>query len=117
MVQNVGTVCSGNHNDLVVRIETVHLDQNRIECLLTFIMSAADESCSALPADGIDFIEENDTGRVFLGLLEQVTHTRCPDSDEHLHEIAPGNAEERHIRLPCYGLGKQRFSAAGWAYE
>ena len=111
-VENVGAVGRGDHDHLVVRVEAVHLDENRVERLLPLIVAAADEAGAALAADGVDFIEEDDAGRVVLGLLEQVAHTGGADADEHLDEVAAGDAEERHVRFAGDGLGQQGLAAA-----
>ena len=42
---------------------------------------------AAMAADRIDLVDEDDAGRVLLGLLKHVTHARCADTDEHLDEI------------------------------
>ena len=49
-------------------------------------------------------------GRVLLGLLEQVTHTRGADADEHLNEIRARDREERHARLAGDGACEQRLA-------
>ena len=69
-------------------------------------MPAADETGAAFPADSVNFVEENDAWRIFLGLLKQVAHTRSSDSYEHLYKIAAGYAKERHICLTGYCFGQ-----------
>src|SRR6266404_1995249 len=49
--------------------------------------------------DGINLIDEDETGRVLLALLEQITYPRSADADEHLDEIRTRNREEGNIRL------------------
>ena len=63
-----------------------------------------------MTTDGIDFINEDDAGRMFLGLLEHVTYTRGTDTDEHFHKIRTGNGKERHLRLTGNGLCQQCFT-------
>ena len=68
-----------------------------------------------MAADRVDFIDENDAGRVFLGLFEHVAHAAGADADEHLDEIRPRNGEERHACLASDGAGQQGLAGAGAA--
>ena len=53
-------------------------------------LTAADMH-AALPADGIQFINENDAGGMAFGLLKQIAHPCRADADEHFHKIAPAD--------------------------
>ena len=79
-------------------------------------MAAAKPGSSA-PCHRIDLINEDDTGRVLLGLLKQIADTRCADADEHLDKIRPGDGEERHAGFPCNRLGQQRLAGARLSLE
>ena len=72
---------------------------------------------AALAADGVDFIDEDDAGSVFLGLHKQVTDAACTHANEHFHEIRTGNREERHACLPGYGAGEKGFAGSGRTEE
>src|SRR5450756_155077 len=52
---------------------------------------------TAMTADRVDFIDEDDARRVLLGLLEHVAHAARADADEHFHEVRTRNGEERHV--------------------
>ena len=85
-VQDVRTV-RGRHDDHAeIGLEAVHLDQHLVERLFAFIVATA-EAGTALAADRIDFVDEDDAGRVLLGVLEHVTHAGCAHADEHLDEV------------------------------
>ena len=86
----------------------------RIERLLALVVSAAD-AVAAMPADRVDFVDENDAGRGFLALLEHVAHAAGADADEHLHEVRAADREERHVRFAGDGAGEQRLAGAGRA--
>lgn len=47
---------------------------------------------------GIDLIDKNNTGRIFLRLLKKVTHSAGADTDKHLDKLGTRAAKERH---PC----------------
>ena len=68
-----------------------------------------------MAADGVDFIDEDDAGRILLGLLKHVTHTACADADEHFHKIRTGNGEERHIGFAGDGTRQKCLTRAGRA--
>ena len=68
-----------------------------------------------MAADSVDFIDEDDARRVFLGILEHVAHACGTDADKHLDEIGAGNAEERDLGFtgdrPCQqGLAGARVA-------
>jgi hypothetical protein len=68
-----------------------------------------------MAADRVDLVDEDDAGRVLLGLLEHVAHARGADADEHLDEVGTGDREERHLGLAGDGLGEQRLTGTGRA--
>ena len=108
-VQNIGTVGRGNQNDTLVRLEAVHLDQQLVQRLFAFVVAAA-KTGAAMTTDGVDFIDEHQTGSILLRLLEHVAHARCADTNEHFDEFGTGNREERHIRFAGDGTGQQRLT-------
>ncbi|MNX88027.1 hypothetical protein D3C86_1199840 [compost metagenome] len=63
-----------------------------------------------MATDGVDFVDEDDAGRILLGLLEHVTHAACADADEHFHEVRTGNGEERHIGFAGDGTRQKRLT-------
>ena len=115
-VEDIGTVCSRHDDDTLVRLEAVHLDEDLIEGLFTFVVSAS-EARTSLPTDGIDFIDEDDTGLIPLCHIKKVAHTRGTDTDIHLHEVGTADREERNTRFSRNGLCKQRFTCSGRTYE
>jgi hypothetical protein len=110
-VQHVGAVGGGHDDDALVGLEPVHLDQQLVERLLALVVAAA-IAHAARAAHGVDLVDEDDAGRVLLGLLEHVAHAARADAHEHLHEIRPRNGEERHARLARDGAGEQRLAGA-----
>src|SRR5207249_8789303 len=57
-------------------------------------------------------IYEDDAGRVFLALLEQVAHARGADAHEHLDKVRARDGEKRHVRLAGDRLGQQRLAGS-----
>ena len=115
-VEDVGPVGGGDEDDVVLHLEAVHLDEQLVERLLALVVAAA-HAGAAVTADGVDLVDEDDAGRVLLGLLEQVAHARGADADEHLDEVRARDAEERHAGLAGDGAREQRLAGAGRAVE
>ena len=115
-VEDVGPVRRGDHDDAALDVEAVHLDQHLVERLLALVVAAA-HAGAAVPADGVDLVDEDDRRRVLLGLLEQVAHAAGADADEHLDEVRAGDREERHAGLAGDGAGQQRLAGSGRAEQ
>ena len=107
-IEHVRTVGRGDDDDAFVALEAVHLDQQLVQRLLALVVTAA-EAGAAMAADRVDLVDEDDAGRVLLGLLEHVAHARGADADEHLDEVGAGDREERHLGLA--GDGARRAAS------
>lgn len=115
-VEDVGTVGRRDHDDVRVRVEAVHLDQHLVEGLLALIVAAA-HTGAAVTADGVDLVDEDDGGRILLGLAEEVAHARGADADEHLDEVGTGDGVERGACLAGDGAGEERLAGSGRAVQ
>ena len=113
-IEHVGTVGGGDQDDALIGLEAVHLDQQLVQRLLALVIAAA-EAGAAMTADRVDFVDEDDAGRILLGLLEHVAHAACADADEHLDEVRAGDREERHIGFAGDRARDQRLAGAGRA--
>ncbi len=84
-VQGARAVGRGEHYHAVGLVEAVHLGEELVEGLLSFV--AANEAfASAAGAEGVDLVDEHDRRRAGAGLLEQVPYPGGTDAHEHLHE-------------------------------
>lgn len=108
-IEHVGAVGGGDQDHAFIRLEAVHFDQQLVQRLLAFVIAAA-ETGAAMAADGIDFVDEDDAGRILLGLLEHIAHAACTDADEHFDEIGARNGEEGHIGFAGDRAGEQRLA-------
>src|SRR5213592_2494670 len=79
-------------------------------------MSAA-HAMTAVAADRVNFIDENDARRGFLSLLKHVADARGADADEHLHEIGAADGEERHVSFTRDGARQKGLASAWRAYH
>ena len=116
LIQDVGTVGSSHHDDAIVGIEAVHLDQQLVQGLLAFIMAAA-QTGAALAAHGIDLIDKDDGRHGLFSFFKQVTYTGGTDTDVHFDKVRAGDGVERHTRLACAGTGQQRFTSTRRAHQ
>jgi hypothetical protein len=116
LIQNVGTVGGCHHDDAIVGLKAVHLDQQLVQGLLPLVVAAA-QTCAALTAHGIDLIDEDDAGHGLFGLIKQVTHTGCADTDIHFHEVGAGNGVEGHPCLTGAGTSQQGLTGTRRAHQ
>ena len=103
-VEHIGTVCGSEDDHARVRAEAVHLRQQGVQRVLALIVATHGGVLRTGTAHGVDLVDEDDTGRLLLGLLEQVAHTTGTHADEHLHEVGAAHREERHTGLTGHGL-------------
>src|SRR4051794_19240648 len=73
-IQYIGPIGCCDDDHAFLGVEAVHLDEQRVQCLLALVMTAA-ESVSAMTAHGIDLVDENEAWRRLLTLLEHVANT------------------------------------------
>ncbi len=59
-IEYVGTVRRRNDDHVRRAVKTVHLDKDLIQGLFALVVTAA-EARATLPANGIDFVDEDDT--------------------------------------------------------
>ncbi len=115
-IQDIGAIRGRNEDDALVGFEAVHLDQKRVQGLLALVVTAA-QPCAAVASDGVDLIDEDDAGSIFLALREEVPHAGGADADEHLDEVRAADREEGHIGLTGDGPGQKRFPRTRGPHE
>ena len=113
-VKHVRPVCGGDEDDPLVGLEAVHLDEELVQRLLALVVAAA-EARATMATDGVDLVDEDDAGRVLLGLLEHVADTAGADADEHLDEVRTRDGEEGDVGLAGDGASQQGLAGAGRA--
>ena len=115
-VENVGTVGRGDHNDVDLGVEAVHLDEHLVECLLALVVTAT-HSGTTVTTDSVDLVNEDDGGGCLLCLLEQVANTAGTDTDEHFDEVRTRNGKERNACFTSNGASQQSLTGSGRAIE
>src|SRR5205085_1984719 len=84
-VQPIRPVGGCNDDHSLMCIKAIHLDQQLVQRLFALIVAI--DARAALAPDSIDFVDEDDTGGGFLGLIEEVSHATGPDSDQYFNKL------------------------------
>ena len=85
-IENVRTVSRRNDDDAFSTFKAVHFDKHLVQRLLAFIMTAT-KARTTVPADRIEFVDEDDARSLFLGLVEHVANSGCANTDKHLDKV------------------------------
>ena len=96
-------------------VKTIHLCQKLVQRLFPLIVSA--DLPVTFFTNGIDLINEYDTGSFFLCLLEKVTDFGSTHTYKHLHKLRTGNGEEGNLRLTGYRFCQQGLTCSRRAYK
>mmetsp|Transcript_4401 Transcript_4401/g.11418 ORF Transcript_4401/g.11418 Transcript_4401/m.11418 type:complete len:233 (+) Transcript_4401:382-1080(+) len=144
-VQNVGPVRRSNHLEIIIIIrgpndrgqKSVATEpKHRTHAYLHFLVAtesvelvqklqhsplhlsiAAQLRIEALCADGIDFVNEYDTRRLFLCESKGVPHKLGTISYEHLDQLGASQFQKCRIGLSCTGSSYEGFTGAGRAVQ
>ena len=115
-IEYVRSVRRGEDDDPGVLPESVHLDKQLVQRLLTLIVSAA-KACSSCSSYSVDLIDKYDTRRCLLCLVEQVSYSGSSDSYEHLHKVRSAYRIERYSGFTCHGSRNICLSCSRRTYE
>ena len=117
-VEDVGAVRRADDDDALGRGEAVDLGEQLVERLALLLGRAARRRPARAPAaDGVELVDEDDRGRVFARVLEEVAHAAGADADVHLDEVRAGDRVEGGAGLARQRAGDQRLAAARRAVE
>ena len=94
--------------------QTIHLCQKLVQGLFPFIVAA--HLAVTFLTNGIDLINEYDTGRFFLCLLER-SRTLAAHAYKHLHKFRTGNGEKGNLRLTSNSFCQQGLTCSRRAYK
>ncbi len=84
--------------------------------MFAFVVAAA-HAGAAVTSDGVDFVDEDDGGRVRFGLFEQVAHAAGADADEHFDEVGSGDGVEGYACFAGDGAGEEGFAGSWGAVQ
>ena len=72
-VEDVSAVRSCQHDDTAIGAEAIHLGEELIQRILTLVVAPEVVVATTGTTHRIDFVDEDDTGGLLLGRLEEVT--------------------------------------------
>ncbi len=113
-VQDIRTVGGGDHDGAGVLFKAVQLREELVEGLFPLVVSAA-EAGAAVAADGIQFVDKDNTGSGVTGVFEHIADARSTDTDKHLHEVGTAGAVEGDAGFTGNSSGYQSLSGTGSA--
>ena len=116
-IQDFGPVGRRQQDHLLAGFKAVQFAQQLVQCLLFFVVPAAVGIDAARATDGVEFVDEDDTGCLFARLLEQVAHPCRADPDEHFDELGAIDGKERHLCLTGNRARQQGLAGARWAEQ
>ncbi len=112
LVENFRSVGRGKDDNALFAVKSIHLRKQLVQCLLTLFISAAIFGITA-SSDCVNLINKNNTRRILLCFLEQVTHTRCTDTDIQLNKIRTRKGEKWHLCLAGNRFCQHRLTSTG----
>ena len=112
LVKHIHTVGSRKDDHARIAAEAIHLREQGIERILALVIAAHSRIFGACSSHGIDLVDEDNTGSLLLGLLEDIADTTCAHADKHLDKVGTTHREERHCRFACHGLGQQGLTGS-----
>ena len=111
-IENVRAVGRSEDHDALGGLKAVHFCQHLVERLLPFVVASA-EASTTLAANRVDLVNEDNGLAHALGLLEEVANAAGADTDEHLHEVGTGDAQEADSGLASDSAGEEGLAGAG----
>ncbi len=114
-VENVRPIRRRDDDDVFRPGEAVHLDEQLVERLLALLV--AERAAAAVPADGVELVDEDDARAVTPRVAEEAPDARGADAGVHLDEIGSAGRDERHAGLARHRARQQRLAGAWRADE
>src|ERR1041385_8031072 len=112
-IDGVGPVGGADDDDLAAALEAVHQGQHlRHDAALHFALHLV-----ALGRDGVHLVDEDDAGRVLLGLLEGLAQVLLGLAVELAHDLRAVDGVELGAGLVGDGLGDHGLARAGRAVQ
>ena len=94
----------------------VKLHEQLVQGLFPLVMAAA-QAGAPVSSHGIDLVDKDYAGSVFLPLNEQVPHAGGAHPYKHLDEIRSGNGKEGNVGLTRHSLGEQCLARTRSAHQ
>src|SRR3989344_3226225 len=85
-IKHIRTIRRCHHNYLLGWFKSIHLHQDLVECLLTFVISSTNTGSSHAPYR-LNFINENNRWRRVLSKFKKIPHATCTNTHKHLDKL------------------------------
>ena len=85
-IEYVGTVGRRHNDNIVVGLESVHLNKQLIERLLSLVVTTT-KTCTTLSADCVYFVYEYYARAVLFCRIKKASYTACAHAHVHFHKV------------------------------
>merc|ERR1712127_261274 len=109
-VKNINTICCCDGDDTRVSIETIHLNQNLVNGLFTFIVTSS-LATSTLASYSINLINKDNARGILIGLSKDVTDTGSSHTNKHLHKFRTTDGDEWDSGFTGNSLGQKSLTS------
>ena len=79
LIKRFWEVSRSNHNDTFIRLESIHFNEELIECLFHILLIPV----ASLPAYSIQFINEDDCRLLLTSSCKEITNPLCTYTHKH----------------------------------
>ena len=110
-VKDFRTVGSAHYYHTFVRIKSIHLHKQLVQCLFPFVVSTHRVYTSCF-SKGIEFINEDYTWRLLVCLAKQVSYSGRSHAHKHLNKFGATDIEKWYPCLSCNGLCQKSLSGS-----
>ncbi len=100
----------------MVGFKTVHLNQHLVEGLLALII-ATTQTGTALAADGIDFVDEDDAGAFFLAFSNMSRTRAAPTPTNISTKSEPEMLKNGTLASPAMDFANSGLARTRWANQ
>mmetsp|Transcript_17410 Transcript_17410/g.28907 ORF Transcript_17410/g.28907 Transcript_17410/m.28907 type:complete len:326 (-) Transcript_17410:173-1150(-) len=112
LIQDIGTICTCQHHYSGTRRKSIHLHQQLIQSILTFVVTTHAPT-TTLTTNGINLVDKDNTRCIGTRFLEQVTDATRSDTDKHFNKVGTRHAVEWNAGFTSHSLGQQCLSRTG----
>ena len=117
LIEHIDTVGCCHDDNTRVSAKAIHLCQQGIEGILTFVIAAIARILASSTTNSIDFINKDDTWCLCLCLSKCITNTRSANANEHLDKVRTRHREEWYASLSCHSLCQQCLTSSWRTYQ
>lgn len=111
-IKKVGKVGGRNKDDRLIGLKKVNIEKKMIESMLEIVIEE-EKKGEKMKEKRIDLIDEDNEGRIIIGMLKNIEEEDWEEKEENLKEVRKGNGEERKIGLERKRKRKKSIEGEG----